>query len=78
MTLIGGETVAKGDSWDFGIGAGFYLNATQQPVCYALHPFTSLLDVIVKCWFETVCYQLSNVRLYYQRITSFSPIRITC
>lgn len=26
-----GETVAKGDSWDIGQGAGFYLNATQAP-----------------------------------------------
>lgn len=26
-----GEDVAKGDSWDIGQGAGFYINATQQP-----------------------------------------------
>ncbi|WP_111896044.1 S-formylglutathione hydrolase [Acinetobacter sp. MB5] len=26
-----GETVAKGDSWDLGLGAGFYINATQAP-----------------------------------------------
>ena len=26
-----GEQVAKGDSWDLGQGAGFYLNATQEP-----------------------------------------------
>lgn len=26
-----GETVAKGDHWDIGQGAGFYIDATQQP-----------------------------------------------
>ncbi|MBK0064443.1 MULTISPECIES: S-formylglutathione hydrolase [unclassified Acinetobacter] len=26
-----GEDVAKGDSWDLGLGAGFYINATQMP-----------------------------------------------
>lgn len=26
-----GDNVAQGDSWDIGQGAGFYLNATQQP-----------------------------------------------
>ncbi len=26
-----GETVAKGDHWDIGQGAGFYINATEQP-----------------------------------------------
>ena len=26
-----GETVATGDSWDLGIGAGFYINATEAP-----------------------------------------------
>lgn len=26
-----GENVAKGDSWDLGLGAGFYINATQAP-----------------------------------------------
>lgn len=26
-----GEGVAKGDSWDLGLGAGFYVNATQDP-----------------------------------------------
>ena len=26
-----GENVAQGDSWDIGQGAGFYINATQQP-----------------------------------------------
>lgn len=26
-----GEQVAKGDSWDLGQGAGFYINATQAP-----------------------------------------------
>ena len=26
-----GEGVATGDSWDLGIAAGFYINATQQP-----------------------------------------------
>lgn len=26
-----GDDVAQGDSWDIGQGAGFYLNATQQP-----------------------------------------------
>ena len=26
-----GDDVAQGDSWDLGLGAGFYLNATQAP-----------------------------------------------
>ena len=26
-----GDTVAQGDSWDIGQGAGFYINATQAP-----------------------------------------------
>ena len=26
-----GEDVAVGDAWDLGIGAGFYINATQAP-----------------------------------------------
>lgn len=26
-----GEGIAKGDSWDLGLGAGFYVNATESP-----------------------------------------------
>ena len=26
-----GEHVAQGDSWDLGLGAGFYINASQAP-----------------------------------------------
>ncbi|KAG2386441.1 hypothetical protein C9374_002185 [Naegleria lovaniensis] len=45
-----GEDVPKGDSWDFGQGAGFYLNAVQEPYNkhykmydYIVHELPSLL-----------------------------------
>lgn len=45
-----GEDVAAADSWDLGIGAGFYLNATQMP--WATH--YQMQDYIVKELYPTV------------------------
>lgn len=39
-----GDKVAKGDSYDLGLGAGFYLNATQEP--WASH--YQMYDYVVK------------------------------
>ncbi len=47
-----GEHVAKGDSWDLGQGAGFYLNATQTPWAehYQMQSFIAeeLYDLILQ------------------------------
>lgn len=46
-----GENVAQGDAWDLGLGAGFYINATQTP--WAEH--YQMEQFIVHELYEKVC-----------------------
>ena len=39
-----GENVAQGDSWDIGLGAGFYINASQAPWAEHYHMESFLID----------------------------------
>lgn len=59
LALIAPDTSPRGanlpgdsDSWDFGVGAGFYLDATQAPwvkhYCMATYLTTELLDLVAQ------------------------------
>ena len=62
LAIVCPDTSPRGDgvaddpdgSWDFGLGAGFYLNATQAP--YAQH--YQMYDYVVKELFELVGHEL--------------------
>lgn len=59
-----GDTVAEGDSWDLGLGAGFYINATAQPWAEHYQMESYLVDELYPAILEHFPVQTDKVGIF--------------